>query len=91
LYTTFTSQQGPDLANYKDSQQNHFIYWMSTHNNRKLLDEVRKVMRLDHYSIHTERTYCDWIKQYIHFHKMKSRDDLQNGEAKIPEKAIRTA
>ncbi|RJP77335.1 MAG: hypothetical protein C4522_15715 [Desulfobacteraceae bacterium] len=57
----------------------------------KLLDEVREVMRLDHYSIHTERTYCDWIKQYIHFHKMKSRDDLQNGEAKIPEKAIRTA
>ncbi len=40
-------------------------------------------MRLHHYSIHTERTYCDWIKQYIHFHKMKSRDDLQNGEARI--------
>ncbi|RJP76543.1 MAG: integron integrase [Desulfobacteraceae bacterium] len=56
---------------------------MSTQNNRKLLDEVREVMRLHHYSIHTERTYCDWIKQYIHFHTMKSRDDLQNGEARI--------
>jgi integron integrase len=83
LYITFTKQLEPDLANYKDSQQNHFIYCMSTQNNRKLLDEVQEVMRLHHYSIHTERTYCDWIKQYIHFHKMKSRDDLQNGEAKI--------
>jgi len=33
-------------------------------------------MRLHHYSIHTERTYLDWIKRYIAFHRMKSRDDL---------------
>lgn len=56
---------------------------MSTQNNRRLLDEVRDIMRLHHYSIHTERTYCDWIKKYIRFHKMCSRNDLQNGEAKI--------
>lgn len=56
---------------------------MSTQNNRKLLDEVREIMRLHHYSIHTERNYCDWIKKYIQFHKMSSRDDLQNGETKI--------
>jgi len=48
-----------------------------------LLDEVRDVMRLHHYSIHTERTYCDWIKRFVLFHKMKSREDLKNGEAKI--------
>ena len=36
-----------------------------------------------HYSIHTERTYVDWIKQYINFHRMKSRDDLLDGERKI--------
>lgn len=40
-------------------------------------------MRLHHYSIHTERTYCDWIKKYVHFHKMKSREDLAEGEKKI--------
>ena len=29
----------------------------------KLLDQVREVMRLKHYSIRTERSYCDWIKR----------------------------
>lgn len=45
---------------------------MSIQKDLKLLDEVRDVMRLFHYSIHTERTYCKWIKQFVHFHKMKS-------------------
>ncbi len=40
-------------------------------------------MRRGHYSIHTERSYCDWIKRYVAFHKMKSRSDLANGEDKI--------
>ena len=48
-----------------------------------MLDDVRSFMRLHHYSIHTERTYCDWIKQYVHFHQMKSRKDLTDGEKKI--------
>jgi len=49
------------------------------------MDEMREVMRLHHYSIHTERSYCDWIKRFILFHHMKSRDDLENGERKIEE------
>ena len=49
----------------------------------RLLDQVRDVMRLHHYSIHTERSYTDWIKRYIHFHHMRSREDLANGESKI--------
>jgi len=48
----------------------------------KMLDQVRDVMRLHHYSIRTERTYLDWIKRYIAFHRMKSRDDLAEGEIK---------
>jgi hypothetical protein len=40
-------------------------------------------MRLGHYSIHTERSYCDWIKRYVFFHHMISRDDLKDGEDKI--------
>lgn len=56
---------------------------MSTQNNIKLLDEVRQIMRLYHYSIHTEKTYCEWIKQFVQFHKMTSRDDLIDGEKKI--------
>lgn len=38
-----------------------------------------------HYSIHTEKTYISWIKKFIHFHQMKSRDDLAGGEIKIEE------
>lgn len=55
----------------------------SLKSNKRLLDEVRDFMRLKHYSIHTERTYCDWIKRFVHFHVMSSRDDLKNGEQKI--------
>ena len=47
----------------------------------KLLDQIREVMRLKHYSIRTERTYCDWIRRYIQFHKMQNREELQEGEA----------
>ena len=56
---------------------------MSTQKAREILDEVRDVMRLHHYSIHTERTYSEWIKKYVHFHGMNSRDDLKDGEKKI--------
>ena len=52
---------------------------------KKLLDEVRDVMRLKHYSIHTERSYCDWIKRYVRFHGMSSRNDLKDGEKKVEE------
>jgi Phage integrase, N-terminal SAM-like domain len=35
----------------------------------RLLEQVRNLMRLKHYSIHTERSYLDWIKRFVHFHK----------------------
>lgn len=50
---------------------------------KKILDEVRDVLRAGHYSRNTEKAYCDWIKRYILFHKMKSRADLACGEEKI--------
>lgn len=48
-----------------------------------LLDEVRRFMRVRRYSIHTERAYCDWIKRYIRFHGMTSRENLHDGEQQI--------
>jgi hypothetical protein len=33
----------------------------------KLLDEVRAVMRLKHYSQRTEKTYIHWIVRFIRF------------------------
>ena len=56
---------------------------MSIRKDQRIMDEVRDVMRLHHYSIRTERAYSDWIKRYIHFHKMTSREDLNDGEKKI--------
>ena len=49
----------------------------------RLLQQVREVMRLHHYSIHTERSYVDWIKRYVEFHQMTRREDLEDGERKI--------
>ncbi len=56
---------------------------MSSEKSKNLLDQVRDVMRVKHYSIHTKRTYCNWIKRFVQYHKMTSREDLQNGEEKI--------
>ena len=39
--------------------------------NLKLMDQVRHVLRYHHYAYRTEQTYCDWIEQYIKFHKCK--------------------
>ena len=49
----------------------------------KLLDQVREVMRLKHYSIRTERCYCDWIRRYVQFHHMRSREELFGGTGKV--------
>ena len=49
----------------------------------KLLEQVREVMRLRHYSIRTEQCYCDWIRRYIKFHRMQSRAELSEGGGKM--------
>jgi hypothetical protein len=46
---------------------------MSRHKEKRLLDEVRDVMRLRHNSIHTERSYCDWIKRFVQYHQITCR------------------
>jgi integron integrase len=52
-------------------------------NKSGLMEEIRRKMRLLHYSIHTERSYCDWIRRYVRFHRMRSREELAGGEAKM--------
>lgn len=49
----------------------------------KLLNEVRKVLRLYHYSIHTERSYVEWTIRFVRFHSMRWRTDLCPAEPKI--------
>jgi integrase-like protein len=43
----------------------------------KLLNQAREVLRLKHYSIRTERCYCDWIRRYMKFHHMRLRARAQ--------------
>ncbi|PKO22749.1 MAG: integron integrase [Chloroflexi bacterium HGW-Chloroflexi-1] len=47
---------------------------------RKLLDQVRDVIRLKHYSIRTEEAYVDWIKRFILFHDKRHPKDLAGPE-----------
>jgi hypothetical protein len=34
---------------------------------KKLLDQMRDQMRVKHYSLRTERSYCDWVERFIRF------------------------
>ena len=47
---------------------------------KKLLDQIRDVMRLKHYSLRTERTYCDWIERFIRFHRMRHPVEMAEPE-----------
>lgn len=47
----------------------------------KLLDQVREVIRMKHYSIRTEQAYVEWIKRFIFFHN--NRHPVEMAEAEI--------
>jgi integrase len=47
----------------------------------KLLDQVREVIRVKHYSIRTEDAYVQWIKRFIFFHG--KRHPREMGAAEI--------
>lgn len=38
---------------------------------KRLVDQVRDVMRLKHYSLRTERAYWEWIVRFIRYHQMR--------------------
>jgi hypothetical protein len=47
---------------------------------RKLLDQVRDIMRLKHYSLSTEESYVTWIKRYIFYHNKRHPKEMGGGE-----------
>jgi integron integrase len=47
---------------------------------RKLLDQVRDVIRLKHYSYNTEKSYVDWIRRYILFHNKRHPQEMGRAE-----------
>ncbi len=44
----------------------------------KLLDQVRALIRMKHYSIRTEEAYVSWIKRFILFHEKRHPKDLNH-------------
>jgi hypothetical protein len=43
---------------------------------KKLLDQMRDVLRSRHYSYRTEETYLDWVRRYILFHSKRHPKDM---------------
>ena len=47
------------------------------------LNQIRHTMRMQGYSIRTEKTYIGWIKHYIRFHGRKHPADLNAEHVKM--------
>jgi integron integrase len=46
----------------------------------KLLDKVRELSRLKHYSPKTEESYVNWIRRYVRFHNLKHPREMGTAE-----------
>src|SRR5690606_16307065 len=46
----------------------------------RLLDQVREIIRIKHYSIRTEQAYLQWIRRYIIFHGKRHPNTLSADE-----------
>ncbi len=47
------------------------------------LEEIRQIMRVQHYAIRTEQSYIDWIRRFILFHGKRHPVDM--GESEVAE------
>ena len=56
---------------------------------KKLLEQVGDAIRAKHYSLRTEKTYIDWIRRYIIFHK--KRHPREMGAPEVQEFIIHLA
>lgn len=43
---------------------------------KKLLDQLREVLRLKHYSYRTEEAYTDWVRRFILFHNKRHPNEM---------------
>ncbi len=57
---------------------------------KRLLDQVRGVMRLKHYSFRTEQTYCDWVERFIRFHRLRHPPAVGNSVYSCPQLSTRS-
>jgi len=45
-----------------------------------LMDDMRRAIRSRHYSPRTERSYCYWVKRYLHFHHLRHPSQMAEPE-----------
>ena len=48
---------------------------------KKLLDQLREIIRLKHYSSRTEEAYVHWVKRFIFFHNKRHPINMGPREA----------
>jgi len=46
----------------------------------RLLDQVRDTIRRKHFSLRTERSYCDWIRRFILYHRKRHPQEMAEAE-----------
>lgn len=49
----------------------------------KLLDQLRRAIRLRHYSPRTESCYVDWVVRFIRFHHLRHPRDMGGAEIEM--------
>jgi site-specific recombinase XerD len=47
---------------------------------KKLLEQMRDVMRLKHYSYRTEQFYCHWVERFIRYHHLRHPREMREEE-----------
>ena len=47
---------------------------------KKLLDQMRDVLRTQHYAIRTEQAYVDWARRFILFHQKRHPQEMGTAE-----------
>src|SRR6266496_851950 len=93
LDTSHSSLFGPTYALYRGSAAQVRIRWYYTVPLRsphqitlqamptpKLLDQVRTVIRVRHFSLSTERAYVSWIRRFILFHNKRHPNQMAEAE-----------
>jgi len=65
----------PALLILKEADDTHY-----QPDSPKLLDQVRTVMRRQHYAVRTEETYVQWIVRFIHFHHLRHPQQMDTPE-----------
>ncbi len=48
----------------------------------RLLDQVRTVIRVKHFSLSTERSYVSWIRRFILFHRKRHPQEMAEPETR---------